>query len=159
MRKVNWFFFFLISCFSLQVCDFGFSCTKHRTFLSSKSTTGTVILVNCGNFLWCPSCSTFFHSFSSNSAAIVSVNQQSLQSLCNMYPGTTLEASFRSFWVGGEHGWFAKNVEDGSEPAHPFIKEGFRTLSLVSGNELQRQNVWWRSFTCACGNEFSIMKN
>lgn len=54
-----------------------------------------------------------------------------------------LEASFRSFWVGEEHGWFAENVggEDGSEPAHPLIDEGFRILSLVSGNELQRLNI------------------
>jgi hypothetical protein len=42
-------------------------------------------------------------------------------------------------WVGGENGRFAENVgcEDGSEPAHPLIDEGFRILSLVSGNELQ----------------------
>jgi hypothetical protein len=58
-----------------------------------------------------------------------------------MYPGTTLEASVRSFWVGGEHGQFVENVEDGSEPAHPLIDEGFRILSLVSRNELQRLNV------------------
>lgn len=37
---------FLLPLLDLQVCDFGMSRLKHHTFLSSKSTAGTVILLN-----------------------------------------------------------------------------------------------------------------